>query len=315
MSDGRRLRLGFIPLDDAAPLIAAQARGFFTAEGLEVELSREVSWATIRDKMAVGALDGAHMLAPLALAMGLGGAPAVALRVLSRAGAAVVLSHQLAEAGEPSAALRRLSARRRAEGEPPPTFAVVFPHALHNYLLRAWLSAAGAADAQVIVAPPPRMAELLAEGIIDGFSAGEPWSSLAVEMGAGVVAARAAEMWPQAPDKVFAVREDLLLDLPQACAALARALERAAAWCAEPAHRGELAQLLAAPAHVGLGVEVLASSLASAGLVTGEAAHASDSDSLWLVGQMSRWGQLDGPAAVAVARRTFRTVPASAGPA
>ena len=64
----RRLTLGFVPLTDAAPLLVAQARGFFAAEGLEVTLSREVSWATIRDKVAVGALDGAHMLAPLAIA-------------------------------------------------------------------------------------------------------------------------------------------------------------------------------------------------------------------------------------------------------
>ena len=69
MSDGRALKLGFIPLDDAAAMIAAHEKGFFAAEGLQVELSREMSWATIRDKIAFGALDGAHMLAPLALAM------------------------------------------------------------------------------------------------------------------------------------------------------------------------------------------------------------------------------------------------------
>lgn len=67
MSDGRALKLGFIPLDDAAAMIAAHEKGFFAAEGLQVELSREMSRATIRDKIAFGALDGAHMLAPLGL--------------------------------------------------------------------------------------------------------------------------------------------------------------------------------------------------------------------------------------------------------
>ena len=68
MSRSKVLRLGFVPLTDSAPLVVAKERGFFEAEGLKVELSREVSWATIRDKVAVGALDGAHMLAPMVLA-------------------------------------------------------------------------------------------------------------------------------------------------------------------------------------------------------------------------------------------------------
>ena len=63
-----RLRLGFVPLCDAAPLLVAKDRGFFAEQGLEVELTREASWASIRDKVAVGALDGAQMLAPMPLA-------------------------------------------------------------------------------------------------------------------------------------------------------------------------------------------------------------------------------------------------------
>jgi len=64
VSGAKELQLGFVPLNDAAPLIVAAERGFFAGEGLEVHLSREVSWATVRDKVAAGALDGAHMLAP-----------------------------------------------------------------------------------------------------------------------------------------------------------------------------------------------------------------------------------------------------------
>ena len=72
MSQDHALRLGFIALNDAATMIVAKARGYFEAEGLNVTLSREVSWATVRDKIKVGALDGAHMLAPTALAVSLG---------------------------------------------------------------------------------------------------------------------------------------------------------------------------------------------------------------------------------------------------
>ena len=72
MSERTNLRLGFIPLVDCAPLVVASEMGFFADQGLSVTLSREVSWANIRDKVAVGALDGAHMLGPMALASSLG---------------------------------------------------------------------------------------------------------------------------------------------------------------------------------------------------------------------------------------------------
>jgi len=102
MSRSEVLRLGFVPLTDSAPLVVAKERGFFEAEGLKVELSREVSWATIRDKVAVGALDGAHMLAPLALAatMGAGSEPTpmIAPMALNLNGAAAMQTARLTAA-------------------------------------------------------------------------------------------------------------------------------------------------------------------------------------------------------------------------
>lgn len=69
-----RLSLGFVPLTDCAPLVIAQEHGLFARHGLDVTLSREASWANIRDKVAAGLLDGAQMLAsmPLATTLGLG---------------------------------------------------------------------------------------------------------------------------------------------------------------------------------------------------------------------------------------------------
>src|SRR5437867_1222843 len=58
------LRLGFVPLTDAAPLILAQELGLFRKHGLRVTLHRELGWATIRDKIVFGELDAAHALAP-----------------------------------------------------------------------------------------------------------------------------------------------------------------------------------------------------------------------------------------------------------
>src|SRR5436190_6160023 len=68
----RKLRIGFIPLADATALIVAVDRGFTKAEGLDVELIREVSWSNVRDKLNIGLFDAAHLLAPVAIASSLG---------------------------------------------------------------------------------------------------------------------------------------------------------------------------------------------------------------------------------------------------
>src|SRR5215471_874741 len=66
------LCIGFIPLVDAAALIVAVDKGFAKAEGLNVTLTREVSWSNVRDKLNIGRFDAAHLLAPVAIASSLG---------------------------------------------------------------------------------------------------------------------------------------------------------------------------------------------------------------------------------------------------
>ena len=96
------LRLGFIPLNDCAPLVVAAERGLFEDEGLGVSLSREASWANIRDKVSVGLLDGAHMLGPMPVAASLGvGGEATAMVVpmaMNLNGSAITVSKAVAEA-------------------------------------------------------------------------------------------------------------------------------------------------------------------------------------------------------------------------
>ncbi|MBB3889955.1 NitT/TauT family transport system ATP-binding protein/nitrate/nitrite transport system substrate-binding protein [Phenylobacterium haematophilum] len=302
MSRSEVLRLGFVPLTDSAPLVVAKERGFFEAEGLKVELSREVSWATIRDKVAVGALDGAHMLAPLALAatMGAGSEPTpmIAPMALNLNGAAVTLSTRLTSApgenGE-AMALAKLIARRRKEGASLLTFAVVYPYSVHNYLLRDWLAAAGVDpdnDIRLTVAAPSRMAELLADGIIEGFSAGEPWSSVAVALGAGRVAVRASQLWGRAPDKVLGVTQEWADENGEVLTRLLRALITAAAWCDAPEHRGELSGLLAGAPYVDAPRAAIAASLDDVIFHRDGANAPRTAQAAWLLGQMARWGQV-----------------------
>src|ERR1700693_4056764 len=66
------LRIGYIPLVDAAALIVAVDMGFAAAEHLDIELVREVSWSNVRDKLNIGLFDAAHLLSPVAIASSLG---------------------------------------------------------------------------------------------------------------------------------------------------------------------------------------------------------------------------------------------------
>jgi ABC-type nitrate/sulfonate/bicarbonate transport system substrate-binding protein len=293
------MRFGFVPLTDAAGLIAAHARGFFVDEGLEVELVRESSWATMRDKLAVGALDGAHMLAPLAMAQSLGvGSETTDLIVplaLASDSAAITVSSRLGLGATPSAgALADLVEKRRRISASPLTFSVVFPYSTHNYLLRGWMARVGLdpdRDVRLTVAPPPRMARLLAEGVIEGFCAGEPWNAVAIEAGVGVVAARAAEILPLAPDKVFATPRAWAAADPARLQAVLRALLRGLAWAEAPENRRTLASLLAQPQFVGTPAEAILAGLRH--IAFHRASRPEPAHAAWLVEQMLRWGQID----------------------
>lgn len=331
------LRLGFIPLSDCAVLAVAEAKGFFRRHDVDVVLSREASWANIRDKLAAGVLDGAQMLAGMPLAAAAGAdpiaAPVVAAFSLGLNGNAITLSEELAARmaahpaptgrGRSAALLRAVVDEDRRAGRPRLRFAVVHPFSSHNYQLRYWLAAAGIdpdADVQLSVVPPPRMVDALAERTVDGFCVGEPWSSLAVERGLGRIAMTSYELWNNGPEKVFGVPRTLAEREPERHRAVLRALLEAAAWA--EMHRGEVAHLLADQRYVGAPAALLERSLAGRlQTAPGVAAPLPDfhvfhryaanlpwpSHALWLLAQMLRWNQLPQPVELrAVAAAVYR---------
>lgn len=322
------VRIGMTPLTDSAPIAVAVERGFFAEEGLRVVLSLEPSWANVRDKLAAGALDVAHMLAPMPLAATLGVGPlqlpmGTALS-LGLGGNAVTLSLPLwrrMQALAPEAiettlargpALARVVAERRAAGAPPLRFATVFPVSMHSYELRFWLASAGLVpdrDVHLRVVPPPRMVAELEAGAIDGFCVGEPWNSVAVHRGSGVIALAKHDLWNNAPEKVLGTTAAWAERNPGTHRALLRALLRAARWCDEPERRPELARLLARRAVPGVPAEALLPSLlgelhVGPGAATRRvpefhsfhrfaASFPWRSHAAWIVTQMLRWGQLE----------------------
>lgn len=310
----RELTLGFIPLLDAATLAIAREQGFFEQEGLNVRLMREVSWSNLRDKLSIGTLDGAHMLAPMPLAATLGASgiqtPMLTAFALSLNGNAVTISNVLREQltaleatalDDPQQALltlKQLVTARKRDGLAPLTFATVYPFSCHNYLLRYWLAAGGIdpdQDINLVVIPPPQMAGQLAAGRIDGLCVGEPWNQVAVSRGYGHILMPGYSIWNNTLEKVLAVRADWAEQNPASHQALLRALLRAAAWVDNPANRTELITLLSRPEYLGLPPETLAK-----GLETGRHVfhrHTANfpwqSHALWLLTQMYRWGQIN----------------------
>ncbi len=321
------LAIGFIPLAGCAPLVVAREMGFFREEGIEVELSREASWANIRDKVTVGALDGAQMLSGLPLAMSLGVVAArkamVTALSLDLGGNAITLSsalyRRMVELDPVAAAQRPISAQAlmrvieqdRRNGAAPLTFAVTFPVSTHNYQLRYWLAAGGIdpdRDVRLVVVPPPQMVANLEAGNIAGFCVGEPWNQVAVQSGIGRVVATSWDIWNNGPEKVFGVTAEWADKHPNTHRALLRALIKAGAWADQPARRYEVAQLLAQPRYVGVSADVLAPSLTGhfARSLDREAEYLPDlhifhryaatfpwrSHALWTLSQMLRWGQI-----------------------
>lgn len=254
----RPLRVGLLPLADAAPFIVAQELGLFARHGLEVELRGEVGWATIREKIIYGELEAASAPAPMlwSVQLGLGCAACDVLTalVLSVHGNAITLSRSLWSAGVRDAASLRghLQARRAAE---PLTLGIVFPYSSHHLLLRAWLRAAGidpARDVRIVIIPPAQMSRHLRARTIDGFCAGEPWNTLAVQEGEGWCPAWSAALQPGHIGKVLLVTRQFATTRPAEHAALVRALAEAARWCDEPQHRERLAAMIGAAAWINL---------------------------------------------------------------
>lgn len=249
----RLLGLGFVPLVDCAPLVMARELGLFRKYDLDVSLSRELGWASIRDKVVYGELDAAHALAamPFAATLGLGSnrCECVTALVLNLHGNAITLSHNLWQRGvRDGATLREEIVRSRHDKTF--TFGVVFPFSSHNFLLRGWLAGAGISperDVRIVVVPPPQMVTNLKAGHLDGFCVGEPWNSVAVQAQAGWCMATSAELGPQHPEKVLMVTREFTERRAEEHVALVAALLEACEFCAVPENREQVVATLARP--------------------------------------------------------------------
>jgi ABC-type nitrate/sulfonate/bicarbonate transport system substrate-binding protein len=261
------LRLGYVRLLDAAPLIVAESLGLFREAGLDVRLSREAGWASIRDKLAFGELDMAQALSPMPFAMqlGLGVAKTSVITgmVLNSNGNAITLSNRLLEDGvRDGESLRRFV--RKGFHVRKLVFGVVSLYSSHHFILCRWLEMQGlnpAEDVIIAVLPPEQMVRNLISENIDGFCVGEPWNSIAVEEGVGWCPATSAQIAAAYPEKVLATTEHFYAYRPEVYEGMIAVLQRACEYCEETANTSALLKILSKSEYLNCSVKTMGHAL------------------------------------------------------
>jgi two-component system, oxyanion-binding sensor len=324
-----KLTFGIIPLTDCAPIVVAKEKGFFAKHGLDVAVSKEASWANIRDKVSLGELDGAHMLAgmPIAATLGVGATQKDTVTAFSMDlnGNGITVSNELYDrmmAADPEAmkaprptsakALKKVIDEDKKAGKEPMTFAMVFPVSTHNYEIRYWMASAGIDpdnDVRLIVIPPPQMVANLKANNIVGYCVGEPWNQRAVEMGIGKSIITNYEIWNNNPEKVFGVTKEWADKNPGTHKATVKALIEAAQWMDKPENRKEVVKIISAKSYVNAPTSVVDNSMTGTWTYDKKEGPVSMPDfnvfhryaanfpwhshAIWFLTQMVRWGQID----------------------
>jgi nitrate/nitrite transport system substrate-binding protein len=254
----RDMRLGIIALTDCASIVMAHELGFFKKFGINSVISKEASWAVIRDKLSLGENQATHMLLgmPLASTMGLAGSPVKPMVIpwlLNRNGQAITLNNKLKAAGAKTPAqIKPLAQKAQAAGEPL-TFAMTFPPGTHAMWIRYWLASGGInpdRDVTLITIPPAQMVANMKVDKMDGFCVGEPWNNRAIEDGIGFTAVTTQQLWKDHPEKVCAFTEEFANKNPKTVKAVLKALHLASVELDKMENRAKFAEIIARPAYI-----------------------------------------------------------------
>jgi nitrate/nitrite transport system substrate-binding protein len=294
-----KLKVGFIPITCATPIIMAHPMGFYTRHGLEVEVIKTAGWAVIRDKSLNKEYDASHMLSPMPLAISLGVGsnpiPWTMAAVENINGQAITLAVKHKDKRDP----------KQWKGF---KFAVPFDYSMHNYLLRYLVAEHGLdpdKDIQIRAVPPPEMVANLRADNIDGFLAPDPVNQRAVYDGVGFIHMLSKEMWDGHPCCAFTASREFVETMPNTFRALLKAIIDATAYASKTENRKEIAAAIAPANYLNQPVTVVEQVLTGTfadGL--GKVQKVPDridfapfpwhSMAVWILTQMKRWGQIKG---------------------
>jgi nitrate/nitrite transport system substrate-binding protein len=295
----KNLKVGFIPITCATPIIMAHPMGFYSKHGLNVEVIKTAGWAVIRDKTINKEYDAAHMLSPMPLAITMGAGsnpiPYTMPAVENINGQAITLSVKHKDKRDP----------KSWKGF---KFAVPFDYSMHNYLLRYYVAEHGLdpdADIQIRAVPPPEMVANLRADNLDGFLAPDPVNQRAVYDGVGYIHVLSKDIWDRHPCCAFAASKEFVTGSPGTYAALLKAIIDATAFATKPENRKQIAAAIAPANYLNQPVTVVEQVLTGTfadGL--GNVKRVPDridfdpfpwqSFAVWIMTQMKRWGQIKG---------------------
>jgi nitrate/nitrite transport system substrate-binding protein len=259
------VRFGIIALTDCSSIVMAHELGYFKQFGIQSVISKEASWAAIRDKLSIGENQATHMLIgmPFASTMGLLGSPVKPMIIpwmLNRNGQAITLNNTLKNAGVKTAKdLKPHVDRAKATGEPL-TFAMTFPPGTHAMWTRYWLGSGGInpdKDVNLITIPPPQMVANMKVDKMDGFCVGEPWNYRAIVDKIGFTAVTTQQMWRDHPEKVCAFTEEFATKNPKTVKAILKALHFSSVYIDKMENRKQVADVVSRATYINCPPEII----------------------------------------------------------
>lgn len=202
------LRVGYLPITDASPLLLAHASGLLADQGFTAGKPTLLrSWPDLAESLQAGSVDVVHMLMPLAVQLRFGaGLPLKVVAWNHTNGSALTVSEKISTVAD-------------LAGE---TVAVPFWWSIHNVVLQKILAANGlepilqgdasklAKTVKLVVLPPADMVPALASGSIAGFIVADPFNALAEVKDAGRILRFTGDVWRDHACCVTVVREDFL---------------------------------------------------------------------------------------------------------
>jgi nitrate/nitrite transport system substrate-binding protein len=262
---GEVIKIGFIPLTDCAPIVMAKELGLFEKYGVNVEVTKEASWANVRDKLLTGELDGAHCLfsMPFSVYTGVGGKAGSEMKiamVLNNNGQAITLSKDFCgkvSFKQTNKVAAVIASKLKSDKEV--TFAMTFPGGTHDIWLRNWLAAAGVNQrtSRIITIPPPQMVANMKVGNMDGYCVGEPWNGVAVKQGIGFTEISTQDIWKHHPEKALVVNAKFSETRKEDLKKVMKAVLEACKWLDNRANRKKAAEIIGRGAYVNAPADVI----------------------------------------------------------
>ena len=223
-----RLRIGYLPITDAAPLLVAHAQNRYARAGIEVD--RPVlfrGWESLAQAFVDGELDVVHLLMPFALQLRY--ALDARLKIVAWShtnGSALTVGNDVSD-------ITTLAGRK---------VAVPFWWSIHNVVTQQMLRAHGVTPVvrvapsesdrtvQLLVMSPADMLPALQTGTIAGYAVADPFNAAAELKKVGRISRFLGDAWCRHACCAIVVRQELVDENPAAVQAVTTALLGAQRW-------------------------------------------------------------------------------------